>query len=206
MKVTTGALGMKRNRSEPFGTVSSSSTSGRIPMKTDAELLDLAKRLNERLGRPPRTQELVGQAGGCQRQRAVRAIQTLRIEIAEKAVRSQLMIPAVLQDELKTVFARWLDCAATQLAEKHAEAEHKLEQRLDAANEAVFEKNDRIQHLQSQLADAEHLQQELLARSHQLQGSLTEITQERDQAVALARERQRVLDTLLRTEAAKDAG
>lgn len=188
------ALGTVPNSSEPFGTV----PIGRTPMKSDAELLEVAKRLTDKLGRLPRTQELVDQAGGCQRQRAIRTIQLLRTQMAEKSVRSQLVIPPFLQDELQTIFARWLDCAASQLAEKQAEAEAKLEEKLTAANDAVLEKADRIVFLQARLKDLEHLQQELFAGGDQQKREISQLRSERDRATALAEERQRVLDTLLR--------
>ena len=162
-------------------------------MKSDAELLDVARKLSEQLGRVPKTQELVDQSGGCQRQRAVRTLQALRLELAESAVRSQLLIPAVLQDELKTIFARWLDCAATQLAEKHAEAEQKLDQRLEAANDALMEKSERLDQLQVQFTALHQRQQDEASRAEQLQSQLAQLTQQRDEALAIATERQRIL-------------
>lgn len=167
-------------------------------MRSDAELIELAKRLNQELGRPPKTQELVEKSGGCQRQRAIRAIQVLRTELAEKAVRSQLVIPALLQEEIRTLSLRWLDFAAAQLAEGHADMEAKLEKRFDAFNEALAEKNDRIAYLQDRLKNVEHLQQELLAGKDKQNREIESLRRERDQATALANERQRLLDTLLR--------
>lgn len=167
-------------------------------MRSDAELIELAKRLNQELGRPPKTLELVEKSGGCQRQRAIRAIQVLRTELAEKAVRSQLVIPALLQEEIRTLSLRWLDCAAAQLAERHADTEAKHEQRFDAFNEALAEKNDRIAYLQDRLKNVEHFQQELLAGKDKQNREIESLRRERDQATALANERQRLLDTLLR--------
>lgn len=193
MKLATKISGTVPNGSEVDEATTDAVIAGRIPLKTDEQLLAVAKKLNEQLGRVPKTQELVDLAGGCQRQRAVRTLQALRIELAESAVRSQLLIPAVLQDELKTLFARWLDCAATQLAEKHAEAEQKLERRLDAANDTLMEKADRLDELQARFTALQQIQHSEASCAEQVQSQLAQLTQQRDEALAVAAERQRIL-------------
>lgn len=69
----------------------------------DAALQALALQMNSQLGRPPKADELILEVGGCQRKRALAAIHNLRTEMAQRAVRSQLLFPVLIESHLRAL-------------------------------------------------------------------------------------------------------
>lgn len=161
-------------------------------------MLSKARQLNQQHGRPPTAPELISAAGGCQKQRALRCIQQLRVELAEKAVRSILILPKPLRDDLDAFVGKVLDRAAEQLSEKHAQSDLDTERKLLAAREEVEQLAEQLAAVRARLADAEHLQQELLAAQRQLRAELDDANGRAHRASAIAEERQRLLDDLLK--------
>lgn len=190
------ALGTVRNGSEPFGT-GSESRGGRVPFISDEALVEKARQLNQQHGRPPTATELINSSGGCQKQRALRAIQQLRVELARRTVRSSLVLPTGVREDLDHLAGRLLDRAAEQLAEKQAQFELVHEQKLLAAREEVEHLTQQVELLRARLADAEHLQQELLEAQRRTKEESDRATVRAERAEAVALERQRLLAELM---------
>jgi len=188
-------MGTVPNSSERFGTVPK--PTGRNPVMTDEELATLAEKLNTQKGRPPSVQDLIDATGGCQRQRAVRTVQALRLKLAERAVHSQLVFTQEMEAEVKLLMARWLGLASSQLAQRQAQADELAQARLQAASETAEDQADRIRHLTARLTDVEHLNQELVAGNRELNEDLSRTRIQLQTQTALATERQRLLDNLL---------
>lgn len=197
--------------SEPFGTIRSEPfrmdenvertatqhSSGRPPVMDDAALQALARQMNSQLGRPPKADELIREAGGCQRKRALVAIQNLRSELAQRSVRSQLMFPAGIENHLRALMGEWIDLASAHLAQRHAELIEAQDERSDAAKAHADDLQHRLNETQA-AATAMNKRQEELAR--QIQTLIAERDQaraERDTLKAVAAERQRVIDQLV---------
>lgn len=192
------ALGTVRNGSEPFGTgPGSESRGGRVPFISDEALVEKARQLNQQHGRPPTATELISVAGGCQKQRALRAIQQLRVDLAQKTVRSLLVLPTGVREDLDHLAGRLLDRAAEQLAEKQAQFELVHEQKLLAAREEIEHLTQQVESLRLRLADAEHLQQELLEAQRRTKEECDRVTARAERAEAVAAERQRLLAELM---------
>lgn len=192
------ALGTVRNGSEPFGTGSGSELrGGRVPFISDEALIEKARQLNQQQGRPPTATELINASGGCQKQRALRAIQQLRVDLAQKTVRSSLVLPTGVREDLDHLAGRLLDRAAEQLAEKQAQFELVHEQKLLAAREEVEHLTQQVELLRARLADAEHLQQELLEAQRRAKEECDRATARAERAEAVALERQRLLTELM---------
>lgn len=187
---TSNSQGTVPNRSELFvaGT-------GRVPVKTDVELLDIARALNTQAGRPPTAPELISSAGGCQRQRALRAIQALRVELAEKLVRSTLVMPEAFRQEMQQLLARWMDCAATQLAERHLQHELQVENRLLAASETAAEQEQMLADLNARWKEVIKEKSAASTQASALQHELDVVRRERDRYEALSEERLRILNS-----------
>lgn len=191
-------LGTVRNGSEPFGTGSGSeSRGGRVPFISDEALVEKARQLNQQQGRPPTAAELISASGGSQKQRALRAIQQLRVELAQKAVRSSLVLPTGVREDLDHLAGRLLDRAAEQLAERQAQFELVHEQKLLAAREEVEHLTQQVESLRGRLADAEHLQQELLEAQRRTKDDCDRATARAERAEAVSLERQRLLAELM---------
>lgn len=192
------ALGTVRNGSEPFGTGSGSeSRGGRGPFISDDALVEKARQLNQQHGRPPTATELINASGGCQKQRALRAIQQLRVELAQKTVRSSLVLPTGVREDLDHLAGRLLDRAAEQLAEKQAQFDLVHEQKLLAAREEVEHLTLQVESLRARLADAEHLHQELLEAQRRTKEESDRAMARAERAEAVAAERQRLLAELM---------
>lgn len=199
MRLNPNALGTVPNGSERIGTGrGSEARTGRQPFLSDEALLEKARLLNQQHGRPPTAPELIDAAGGCQKQRALRCIQQLRVELAERAARSVLVLPKPLRDDLDAFAARVLDRAAEQLAEKQAQSDLDTERKVLAAREEVEQLTEQLSAVRIRLADTEHLHQELLAAQRQLRTELDEANGRAHRASAIAEERQRLLDELLK--------
>jgi len=183
------------NGSEPFGT--GRAAPGRIPVQSDEELAALADRLLAQHKRPPSIQELVDASGGCQRQRAVRTLQTLRRKQAEKTVRNQLIFDPGIEDEVKKLAARWLGLAANQLAVHQAGADEAHELALRAATDRALELEMRVRQESSRVHLLEAEVELGLQRLQQLQTELDQTRAVAQAQTALASERQRLLDSLL---------
>jgi hypothetical protein len=203
------ALSKARRGSEPFGTGSESAANdvapytasrtdagGRPPVLTDDQLYALAGELLKHLGRPPRLNELIEHSGGCQRQRASRILQQQRLALAEKAVRSQLILPQDLEAEHRAWVDRWMQVAATQLAERHAQLDAEHERAIVAANELIAEQHQTLAELREQLEDQRRIAGELAARTRDLTTETSQLRAERDVALAVSDERLRLLDAL----------
>lgn len=211
MAKTKRGLGMGISPSEPFGTGNSEpfgngesgmpeiarTLTGRPPVLTDAELLDLARSLNTRHGRPPKTDELIVEAGGCQRKRALSAIHGLRTELAQRAVRSQLLFPPAIEAQLRGLMADWLTLSADHLTQRQAEYSAQVDEQIEAAQAHVEELQVSLLDLR-QVADA--LQQQVRQQNEQIRNLGSERDQLRTECDALravASERQRVIDQLV---------
>lgn len=173
-----------------------SGANGRPPVMDDQELLALARDLNQAQGRPPRAQELIDAAGGCQRQRAIRTIQRLRNELAAKAVRAQLTLPQDLEAELRGWIGRWIELAARQLAQRHADFELQSESKLTDARDLLAEQKERLSVLRSQLDEQRSLAQHNGQASETLRTENAALRSERDIALAISEERRRLLNAL----------
>jgi len=68
--------------------------SGRPPVLDDEALDELAVMLQRQLGRLPRLDELIEEAGGCQRQRASKAVQRIRSGAAQLQLQEILRLPS----------------------------------------------------------------------------------------------------------------
>lgn len=204
-------LGIGITHSEPFGTGNSEpfgnsdsgmpeiarTLTGRPPVLTDAELLDLARSLNTRYGRPPKTEELIDEAGGCQRKRALSAIQGLRAELAQRAVRSQLLFPPAIEAQLRGLMADWLMLSADHLTQRQAEHSAQVDEQIEAAQAHVEELQVSIHDLRK-VADA--LQQQVRQQNEQIRilgSERDQLRTERDALRAVAAERQRLIDKLV---------
>ena len=186
---------------EPFGTRNSEpvseTTTGRPPVMTDAQLADLAKRLNDELGRPPKADELIAEAGGCQRKRALATILQLRQELATRAVRSQLMFPAEFEVHLRALIAEWLRLAAQHLAQRQAEFAESQEAQLAAADAHAEDLKQRIADLAKDADQQRRHAVDIQRRHDQLTSERDQLKAERDALRAVAEERQRVIDQLV---------
>lgn len=161
---------------------------------TDAALDALALTLAEQLGRLPTGAELIEAAGGCQKQRALRAIHAARARRAEREVAGLLVLPPAIDTELRGMMSRWLGLAAQQLADRHAQHQSQTEAQLEAAATGAREVETDNESLRAQILDLQKVQRELISRTHSLQSKLESAVRERDTSAAVAAERQRVLD------------
>ncbi len=163
----------------------------------DAALQALARQMNSQLGRPPKADELILEAGGCQRKRALAAIQNLRTDLAQRAVRSQLLFPASIESHLRALMGEWIELASTHLAQRHAELVESLDERTEAAKAHADELQGRLTETQ---AAASTMGKRLRELAQQIQTLIAERDQaraERDALRVVAAERQRVIDQLV---------
>lgn len=162
-------------------------------MLDDQQLLALAQQLMVQIGRPPRLGELVEAAGGCQRQRASRAIAKLREAVAEKAVRSRLIMPPILEAQLRSWVESWMETAATQLAQIHAQLQQAHDDESNTASEMIQEQQAVLQTQREHIADLERMLSELSTQNQRLTVEIGQVRAERDIAQAVAEERLRQL-------------
>lgn len=176
-------------------------------MQTDEALLELAVSLNTKLGRPPRADELIEAAGGCQRKRALSAIQSLRLDLSQRAVRSQLLFPPSIESQLRQLMGAWLDLAAQHLGQRHAEFSEEVERRQDALVAQLEELQATVE---AQRRELEQMHREQQALTRQVDERATErdrIRTDRDAARAVADERQQLIEKLLaRLDASPETG
>lgn len=195
--------------SEPFRTDAEAGTpkqfvTGRPPVLDDTALNDLARRMNVQLGRPPKADELIQEAGGCQRKRALAAIQSLRLELAQRAVRSQLLFPASIESHLRALMAEWIDHAAAHLAHRHAELVEAHEERLDAAKDLADDLQNRLAEMKDVVSSSGKRVSDLSHQVQVLTADRDQVRKERDALAAVAAERQRVIDQLVLGPAANE--
>jgi hypothetical protein len=164
---------------------------------SDEALEALARTLADRLRRLPTGAELIDAAGGCQKQRALRAIQTLRAKRAEQEVHALLVLPPAIDAELRALMARWMGLAAQQLSDRHAQVQAQTDAQLDQAASAAREVEQENESLRSQIIDLQKVQRELISRTHSLQSKLDAAVRDRDTAQALAVERERVMAAVI---------
>lgn len=177
-----------------MATVEAPAKRGDSKSLTDAALESLARTLADRLGRLPTGAELIDAAGGCQKQRALRAIQALRLKRAEQEVTAMLVLPPAVDAELRSLMSRWLGLAGQQLAGHLAQAQGHTELQLQHAADAAAELETANESLRTQILDLQKVQRELISRVNALQSKLDVACRDRDTATALAAERERVLD------------
>lgn len=197
--------------SEPFGTQRSEPfridanaertaaplSSGRPPVMDDAALQALARQMNSQLGRPPKADELIQEAGGCQRKRALAAIQNLRTELAQRAVRSQLLFPASIESHLRALMGEWIELASTHLAHRYAEIIESLDERSEAAKAHADDLQTRLTETQATASAMGKRVGELLQQIQTLTTDRDQARAERDALKVIATERQRVIDQLV---------
>ena len=164
---------------------------GRPAILDDEQLLELAAELNRQLGRPPRIDELIEAAGGCQRQRASRAIRELRERLAAAAVRSMLVLPQDLEAEHRAWIDRWMQVAADRLAGEHAVLIERHDEKWQKAQDLLTEQNLVIRGLRESLADQQRIAAELAQSVKELNAETVQLRNERDVALAIAADRLR---------------
>lgn len=160
---------------------------------TDEALEAQARALADQLGRLPTGAELIEAAGGCQKQRALRAIQAVRLKRAEQDVAAMLVMPPAVDAELRSLMSRWLGLAGQQLSGQLAQAQTETELQLQQAANAAAELEGTNESLRAQILDLQKVQRELISRVNSLQSKLDAACRDRDTATALAAERERVL-------------
>ncbi len=169
---------------------------GRPPVMDDGQLLELATRMSERLGRAPKIEELIADAGGCQRQRASRILQKLREQMASRNVRSLIELPAELESEMRGWIDRWKTISAQQLAAVHARLEDRHELERTADKDLIGELQITLHDLREKLANQTRLTNELLAANRQIEDQSARLRAERDIARALADDRMAIISKM----------
>jgi len=182
------------NRSEPDVPKRSEPKAGRPAVVSDEALLQLAKKLNTDLGRPPRADELIAAAGGCQKQRALAALRELKLDLAERAVRSQIRFAPEIESDLRALCGRWLDHAANQLAQLHRDHLDQFETRETAQRAFIGEQQTLITDLREQVLDREQMLGELTQRLQELQKTHQVLQEQFVEARSVAAERLRLIE------------
>lgn len=168
-------------------------TVGRPAVATDAQLAEIAARLNHQLGRPPRADELITEAGGCQRKRALAAIRSLKLDLATRTVQTTLVFPPAIESGIRVLMTRWLLQAAEQLAAKHLEEQERSDVRAQAQQALIEEQQTAIDTLKQQIADRERVVAEFRRRIHDLETDLSAARAEGLRQSSIAEERFRLL-------------
>lgn len=163
------------------------SRSGRPPVLDDEALDELAVMLQRQLGRLPRLDELIEEAGGCQRQRASKALQRVRSGAAQQDLRDLLRLPSDLEQLQRRWIDRWMDAAAAQLDDHHADLTARHEENVEALEALISEQHRALSSIQDQKADLERMTDELLQVRESDRGLIERLTAERDIAERLAR-------------------
>jgi len=182
-----------RNDSEFPVPNGSQSKAGRPAVVSDEQLALLASRLNDRLGRPPRADELIIEAGGCQRKRALAAIRQLKLDLSQRAVHSQLVFPASIERSIRSLIAQWIQHASEQLAAAHLEHSERTDICQNAQRSLIEEQQESIAGLRQQLADRERVTAEFGRRIRDLESDLAAAREECIRVNSIAAERMRLL-------------
>nr|ART36998.1 D340 [uncultured bacterium] len=191
--------------SERWARAAASAKRGHGRSLTDEDLIRLAEGLTDRLGRLPTGTELIDAAGGCQKQRALRALQSVRLKLAERDAAATLAIPPAIEAELRTLMARWISVAGQQLSSRIARAQIEAEARLQEAADVASDMGQAMLDLKAQIADLQRIRRELTAKTKHLQSELRDAQRDRDTAQALTAERERVMSAVIASrEAAHD--
>lgn len=169
---------------------------GRPPVMDDAQLLALASSMADRLGRPPKIEELIAESGGCQRQRASRILQKLRAQIATRNVRGVIELPAELESEMRDWIDRWKTISAQQLAAEHSRVEERHQAERAADKDLIVELQIALQDTRERLATQTRLTNELLATNRQIEDLSARLRTERDIARVLADDRMNIISQL----------
>jgi protein involved in polysaccharide export with SLBB domain len=185
-----------RNGSELSGLVAanhdddrSSSRAGRPPVLNDRALDDLVVLMHRKSGRLPRLDELIAEAGGCQRQRASKALQRARSGEAERELMDVLRLPAELEQLQRRWIEQWMQAAAGQLADRHADLVAKHDEQIEALEALISEQHRALTSLRDQRADLERMTDELLKARDDDRLQIERLAAERDIAERLARGR-----------------
>lgn len=173
-----------------------SDAKGRPPVLDDEQLMTLAASLADRLGRPPKLEELISEAGGCQRQRASRILQKLREQMAAKVIRNTIELPADLESEMKGWMARCLALSAQQLAAEHVRLTERHEQERAADKDLVSELQTSLHDLREALANQTRMTTETIAVNRKLEERVSQLRAERDIAQAVADDRMSIISQL----------
>lgn len=182
-------------RTVPNGSEPSLGT-GRPPVMNDDELRHLADQLNSKHGRPPRAEELIAAAGGCQRKRALAAIKKLKLDLAQRAVRSRLVFHQDVEHALRAQMASWLDLASSHLAAQHLDESERTEAKLATQAALIEELQTKVRLLQEGIGDRERMVAEFRARAEAADASLARAQEAQVRAEVLAEERARILNQL----------
>lgn len=193
-------IGEVRNGSElgkvPMSSKPATSPGGRPPVMTDEQLLRLAEQLNAKFGRPPRAEELIDAAGGCQRKRALAALRVLKLELARRSVQSGLIFPSAIEQAIRSQMADWLTLAAGSLAATHLEESDRTEAKVSTQAALIEELQVRTQTLKEQIADRDRMVADLVRRVELAETSESRAKAAAIQAKAVADERARILARL----------
>lgn len=160
---------------------------GRPPVLDDEALDSLTDLLRRKLARMPRLDELIEAAGGCQRLRASKALQRARSAAARLELQDMLRIPADLERLQRQWISQWIQAAAEQLADHHAQLVARHEERVEALESLISEQHLALSSLRDQKADLERISEELLKVREKDRMSIERLTAERDIAERLAR-------------------
>lgn len=122
---------------------------------------DVGDQLNTKLGRPPKADELIAAAGGCQRKRALATLKALKLDLSERAVRSVMLFPAAVEQALRAQMDTWMDLAANHLAARNLEESDRVEAQVATQSALIEELQGKVRLLQKQIADRERMVAEL---------------------------------------------
>ncbi|MDB5968322.1 MAG: hypothetical protein JWQ90_772 [Hydrocarboniphaga sp.] len=118
----------------------------------------------------------------------------MREQLAAKSVRSQLLLPADMESELRQWVDRWMASAARQLSEAHAQLQATHDEAQDRASDMIAEQQAILAELKERVADRERIGAELLARNQALGLELQRMAAERDIAIAVAEDRLKLIE------------
>ncbi|HEU0197573.1 MAG TPA: hypothetical protein VFQ88_10210 [Nevskiaceae bacterium] len=182
-----------RKGSEPAIPNRSKSQVGRPPVLGDAALVARVRRLSDELGRLPRAGELIAAAGGCQRQRALAAIRTVRVAQARVDLASALSLPPAIERHLRALAVEWLGLAAEQLVEPQAVRVARAEESVSALEAQIEERRAVERLLRQQVEDGQQVLDALTDRFEQLRRAHGALQARHASVVAVAQERKRLL-------------
>ena len=172
------------NEAQPAGVTAKHT--GRPPVLDDEALDDLVEALRCRSGNLPSIDNLIAAAGGCQRQRASKALQRARSSAAQRELVSLLRLPTELEQLQRRWIHQWLEAAAAQLAEHHADLVNRYEQRIEALEALISEQREAMTTLRERQADLDRMTDELLRVREEDKMLIERLRAERDIAERLA--------------------
>ena len=169
---------------------------GRPPVCTNQQLIVHALALHEALGRAPTAPELIEKCGGCQKQRALQAIQQALQQRASQQVLEQINLPPRIQQagrafisECMAEFAQQYS-SAQQLASAQREEQQARIDSLGAEREAMMQEWGQ-QRAARDLRDAQREQQLI-----ECENRIALLEQDGARWAVLAEERERVITQL----------